>query len=72
MFFFVAAVLVAARPVLERGLLGFAVGVQVLMVMPAVAWYADDRHFALSLAYVGAAVAMAVVMARRPAWMRAL
>jgi hypothetical protein len=64
--FIVAPVLTAARGALERWLLGFAALVQVLMVMPAVAWFADDRHLALSLAYVGAAAAIGWVLGRRP------
>ena len=64
-FFIVAATLVAARPWLTRGLLAFAGGVQVLMVMPAVAWFVDDRHFALSIAYVGAAAVITAAIARR-------
>lgn len=58
MFFLVAAVLAAAHPALERRLLGFAAAVQVLMVMPAVGWFYDDRYVAISLAYVGATVAL--------------
>jgi hypothetical protein len=65
MLFVVAAALVTARASLERGLLGFAGAVQVLMVMPAVAWFHDDRHLALSIAYVGAATALTFTLARR-------
>lgn len=65
--FIVAAVLAAARSSLERWLLGFAAAVQILMVMPAVAWFHDDRHLALSIAYVGAATAMTIAAARRRA-----
>ena len=64
MLFVVAAVLASARASLERGLLGFAAAVQVLMVMPAVAWFHDDRHLALSIAYVGAATAITLALAR--------
>ena len=63
--FVVAAVLAPVRAWIERGLYAFAGGVQVLMVMPAVAWYLDDRYFALSLAYLGAAAVLAVTVARR-------
>ena len=63
--FLVAAVLASARSSLERWLLGFAAAVQVLMVMPAVAWFYDDRYLALSLAYVGAAAAIAFVLGQR-------
>jgi hypothetical protein len=53
------------RSSFERWLLGFAAIVQVLMVMPAVAWFMDDRHLALSIAYIGAAAAITVTLARR-------
>lgn len=66
MLFVIAPVLIAARGALERRLLAFAAMVQVLMVMPAVAWFADDRHLALSLAYVGAAAAIAGALSLRP------
>lgn len=65
MLFLVAAALVPARSRLARWLFGFAASVQVLMVMPAIGWFVDDRHFALSIAYVGAAIAMAVLFAKR-------
>lgn len=65
MLFIVAAVLVPGRPSLLRGLLAFAAGVEVLMVMPAIGWFVDDRHFVLSLAYVGAAAAISLAFARR-------
>ena len=65
MLFIVAAVLAAARLRLERWLLGFAFGVQALMVMPAVGWFYDDRYLAISLAYVLASVGLTAVFARR-------
>jgi hypothetical protein len=67
MLFVVAAVLATARAALERWLLGFAAAVQVLMVMPAVGWFYDDRYLAISLAYVLGSVALTAVFARRPA-----
>ena len=61
------AMLAAARASLERWLLGFAAMVQVLMVMPAVGWFYDDRYLTISLAYVLASVLLTAVFARRPA-----
>ena len=66
MLFVAAAVLAAARASLERWLLGFAAMVQVLMVMPAVGWFYDDRYLTISLAYVLASVLLTAVFARRP------
>lgn len=66
MLFVVAAVLASARAALERWLLGFAAGVQVLMVMPAVGWFYDDRYLAISLAYVLASTLLTAAFARRP------
>jgi hypothetical protein len=65
MLFVLAAVLAAARGALERWLLGFSAAVQVLMVMPAVGWFYDDRYLAISLAYVAAPVGLMIVFARR-------
>jgi len=66
MLFVVAAVLASARAALERWLLGFAAAVQVLMVMPAVGWFYDDRYLAISLAYVLASTLLTAAFARRP------
>ena len=60
------ATVAAARASLERWLLGFAAMVQVLMVMPAVGWFYDDRYLTISLAYVLASVLLTAVFARRP------
>jgi hypothetical protein len=65
MYFIATAVLASARSRLERWLLAFAAGVQVLMVMPAVAWFYDDRHFALSIAYIGMSALITAQFARR-------
>jgi hypothetical protein len=65
-FFMLAAVLIAARAAIERWLLAFAAGLQLLMVMPAVAYYSDDRHLALSIGYLGIALALLVTVGLRP------
>jgi hypothetical protein len=65
MLFVLAGVLASARAWLERWLLGFSAAVQVLMLMPAVGWFYDDRYLAISLAYVAAPVGLRLVFARR-------
>ncbi len=65
-YFVLAACLAGARGGVERALLGFAAGVEVLMVMPAVAWFYDDRFLAISVAYLGLAVGLAIAFATRP------
>lgn len=67
MYFLIAAVLASATAALERHLLAFAAGVQVLMVMPAVGWFYDDRYLAVSLTYVASAVALTAHFALRRA-----
>jgi hypothetical protein len=65
MFFVVSAALLAVRSSFEPWLYLFAASVQVLMTVRSFAAYYDDRSLVVSIAYVGAATALTLAVARR-------